>query len=185
MEEDMPRLVMLLALALLTVWAPHNAQAQHPRMIQTACDTLSHDPPIVRFTFAVKNDDPLTAVSSFRLEPGEACFSGTGPCCIQECAAPEGWLCIMTFDGEVPNWVGPGVNVGERRDGFSFVTDLHSCCYQSVFLDQQPPGPASSTVNSSTISPAALLWEENVCFTPDQPVAARAVTWGSLKAVYR
>jgi len=35
------------------------------------------------------------------------------------------------------------------------------------------------------ISPAALLWEEPVCFTPDQAVTARAVTWGSLKAVYR
>jgi len=165
----MKPLVTLLALAFLVVCTPHDAEAQHPRMIQTACDTLSHDPPLVRFTFAVENGDSQTAVGPFRLEPGGQCFSGSDSCCIRECAAPTSWYCMMIYGGEVPQWSGSDIAVGARIDGFSFVTDLHPCCYQAQFF----------------ASNAAFLWEESVCFTLDQPVTARAVSWGSLKAIYR
>jgi hypothetical protein len=142
------------------------------RIIQTGCDTLATDPPTVRFTFAAFNDCGV-GIQAIQFIMDAGCQHGNDSCCVLACAAPENWYCIGDpTHGAAWGALNQGcVLQGQRVDGFSFITQVHACCFDLYCNECGAPGDP--------------YCDEHLCFSLNQAVPARGTSWGRLKAIYR
>jgi hypothetical protein len=161
------------ALAFLVVLCalPGLAFAQ-PRVIQTDCDTLSLDPPLVRVTFGVANLGTIP-ICSLRLTPVQSGTTPADSCRILECSTPPtGWTCTVNDTVGSATWRVTGetcIEQGDKHDGFDILLDPLFCCYLAEF----------DTTDGS------IFYTDIVCFECDKPVSIRKSTWGYLKTLHR
>src|SRR5262252_5846632 len=93
--------------------SPAHAQAGPPvHVVQTGCDTLSFNPPLVHVTFGVINLGPIP-VCSIHLIPIQSGQTPPDSCRIIQCSSAPGWQCQPTPDGGAvwtvdPTQPGPG-----------------------------------------------------------------------------
>src|SRR5438128_2684666 len=73
------------------------AHAQ-PHIIQTHCDTLALNPPLVRVTFAVLNLGQIP-ICSVHLTPIQSGNTPADSCRILQCSTPPGWQCQLAPGG--------------------------------------------------------------------------------------
>lgn len=124
-----------------------------------------------RVTFSVTN------ASRFVVTNFQACSQNMGAptdsCIVLGLSAPPNWR-GKTSVPDCPGWfevnpfedyIAPGQTLG----GFQLVVDRRSCCFNVGF-------------SNLTLDPFGF---DTLCFTCDQPVAARSVSWGQLKSQYR
>ncbi len=146
------------------------------RIIETGCDTLSTDPPTVRFTFAVENDcESDVDLGDVRFSPPrDAGPATTHAVCSNAPGRRIGRAprtrCMMgerTGTASILSALPPD----ERLDGFSLVALLHACCYGLYCIGCGPAGD--------------VYCSGQVCFSLDRTVAARVTSWGGVKAIYR
>jgi hypothetical protein len=174
----MTRLRLLTILALVTmvaVVAAPAAFAQRPVFIvQTNCDTLSLDPPLVRVEFGVINLGPIP-VCAIYLNPIQSGPTPPDSCRIIECSNPPGWRCEVDPALGGASWkidpaVPPGcILAGQKHEPFDIVLDPLYCCYQVRYGD--PNG--------------IVFFEDVVCFECQKPVPIKTTSWGSVKSQYR
>src|SRR5439155_24104158 len=120
------RNLVLLGVVLAAVAAmPHPAAAQ-VNVIQTRCDTLSFDPPLVRVTFAVVNFTSIP-LCSVHLTPVTIGRSNADSCRIIECSVPNpGWLCQLDpAGGAIWHTVlgYPCLNFGDKVENLDVILD--------------------------------------------------------------
>jgi hypothetical protein len=164
-------ILMALVMGALAI-APKAASAQNIQVIQTGCDTLSLDPPLVRVRFGVLNLGQIP-ICSVHLTPVQVGPTPPDSCKITECSVPTpGWTCQLTPDMGASWEVLPGfpcIFQFQKHEPFDIVLDPFYCCYEASFDDP-----------SHTVFAAQL-----VCFECDKPVPAHRSTWGGLKSRYR
>lgn len=168
-------LTVLTLVAIVSALAAPHAFAQ-VRVVQTDCDTLSLDPPLVRVTFGVINLGTIP-VCSVHLTPIQSGPTPADSCRILECSFPPGWFCQLdpaggAFWRALPDSAGTFGNCvlhGEKHEPFDIVLDPLFCCYRAEFDD--PSGQ--------------IFYSDIVCFECEKPVATKNTTWGSLKSAYR
>jgi hypothetical protein len=176
------RISILIALATVALSvAPHSASAQSIQVIQTGCDTLNFDPPLVRVRFGVLNlgTQPICSVHLTPVDVGPVPASA---CRILECSVPihcvgpscgvPGWACQLTPDGGAQWDVIPGypcIFPFQKHEDFDIELDPYYCCYRADFDD----------------GTGQIFASQLVCFECDKPVGAKKTTWGNLKVRYR
>lgn len=168
------RLFSLITVVLVVGFLAAPAHAQAPiHIVQTDCDTLSLDPPLVKVTFGVINLGPIP-VCSIHLIPIQSGNTPADSCRIIECSNPPGWRCgldpaggaVWTVD---PTQPGPGcIQTGQKFEPFDINLDPLFCCYQVLYDDGF----------------GNIFFQDVVCFECQKPVTVKQTTWGSLKAVY-
>jgi hypothetical protein len=142
-------------------------------VVQTGCDTISYNPPLVRVDFAVINLGQ-TPVCSVMLTPIPSGPTPPDSCFIMECSNPPGWQCLTLPAGSAQWAIDPAmppgcILFGQKHEPFSIVLDPLYCCYRVSFA-----GPDHQ-----------FFYTDVVCFECEKPVPARSNTWGSVKAIYR
>jgi len=164
-----PMIAVVLALGLVAV----PAMAQAPvHIVQTGCDTLSVNPPLVHVTFGVINLGPIP-VCSIHLFPIPSGSSPPDSCRIIQCSNAPGWHCDLTPDGGALWTIDPAQQVGcimtgQKHEPFDVVLDPLFCCYQVLYDD----------------GGGNIFFTDVVCFECQKPVAAKNMTWGQLKSIY-
>jgi hypothetical protein len=167
-----PPIAVLLLVGVLV--SPAHAQLGPPiNVVQTGCDTLSFNPPLVHVTFGVINLGPIP-VCSIHLIPIPSGSTPPDSCRIIRCSSAPGWLCQQTPDGGAV-WTidttqpGPGcIQTGQKQEPFDVVLDPLFCCYNALFDD----------------GTGAVFFSTTVCFECQKPVAAKQTTWGAVKSIY-
>jgi hypothetical protein len=151
------------------------AQAGRPvHIVQTDCDTLSLDPPLVRVEFGVINLGTIP-VCSIHLIPIQSGPTPADSCRILECSNAPGWHCALDPANGGATWfadpvVPPGcIGPGEKHEPFDIVLDPLYCCYIVQYDD----------------GAGTVFFTDEVCFECQKPVPTRNTTWGSVKAQYR
>jgi hypothetical protein len=150
------------------------AQAGRPvHIVQTGCDTLSLDPPLVRVTFGVINLGPIP-VCSIHLIPVQSGPTPSDSCRIISCSSAPGWQCSLDPAGGA-NWridpaAPPGcILQGQKHEPFDIELDPLYCCYIVEYDD----------------GAGQIFFRDEVCFECQKPVPTKNTTWGSVKAQYR
>jgi hypothetical protein len=163
-----------ISLAVGSFASPAHAQAGPPvNIVQTECDTLGTNPPLVKVTFGVINLGPIP-VCSVHLIPIQSGSTPPDSCRILACSAPPGWQCQATPDGGAvwtvdPNQPGPGcIQQGQKFEPYTVTLDPLFCCYQALFDD----------------GAGNIFYSTTVCFECEKPVATKQTTWGALKSIY-
>jgi hypothetical protein len=175
----MTRLRLFTILAMVAVVAgfaaqPAFAQAGRPvHIVQTDCDTLSLDPPLVRVTFGVINLGPVP-VCSIHLIPIQSGPTPSDSCRILACSNAPGWQCGVADDGSAIWRIDPAsppgcILQGQKHEPFDIELDPLYCCYIVQYDD--PNGQ--------------IFFTDEVCFECQKPVPTRNTTWGSVKSLYR
>ncbi len=167
--------VMILAVvAIVAVLAAPQAFAQRPvHVVQTDCDTISFNPPLVRIGFGVINLGQIP-VCSVRLTPIQSGPTPSDSCNIMECSNPPGWQCQVFPNGSASWSIDPAtppgcIMFGQKHEPFDIILDPLYCCYLAEY-----DGPDHQ-----------VFFVDVVCFECLKPVAARNTTWGNVKAIYR
>lgn len=148
--------------------------AAKPLIVQTACDTLSLNPPLVRVEFAIVNLDSMNGICQLTLIPIQSGPAPADSCRITECNSPPEWACqLWPTDGSAIWEVSSGTNPacilpGETLGPFAITLDPFFCCYEATFT-----GPVGGFV----IGP--------VCFECEKPVQVQSSSWGRVKNTYR
>ena len=106
----------VLAVGALASSAHAQAGAQPVHVVQTQCDTLSLNPPLVRVTFGVINLGPIP-VCSVHLIPIQSGSTPPDSCRILDCSSPPGWQCQRTPDGGAVWWPDPTQPPGCIQEG--------------------------------------------------------------------
>jgi hypothetical protein len=149
------------------------ATADQPHIVQTACNTLSIDPPLVRIEFSVVNPTAGT-ICEFGVGIIEWWNPPTDSCLFLECAGPPGWNCFVTSDSVAVFWITADeptdIGPGETEGPFSFVVVPPVCCYVAEYF---------------TCGIMEPDWDETGCYECDKPIQVHDNTWGELKAIYR
>jgi hypothetical protein len=140
-------------------------------IVQTGCDTVSMNPPLVRVQFSITNIGGL-GVCSVVMDPRVPGQVPDDSCYVSSCGSPAGWSCYPSGGDGPASWY-PLLQMdclasGVSLDQFEMVYTPHACCY---FVD----------IYYSSIDP---ITEQ---FCPDCSVAvpAKRGTWGWVKAIYR
>jgi hypothetical protein len=139
-------------------------------IIQTGCDTLSHDPQRLKVHFSVANSSPW--------EIGVVEFAAAQPfpppddsCLAVACEGPAAWDCATNAgktlwftdrDHQIPP--------EETLRGFAITFEPDVCCYAVCYYPYWILEP---------------LYCETICLTCPGAVSALTTTWGALKAHYR
>jgi hypothetical protein len=150
------------------------AHAQQPvHIVQTDCDTLSLDPPLVNVKFGVINFGPIP-VCSIHLIPIQSGSTPADSCRILQCSSAPGWQCQLDPAGGASWSIDPAappgcILTGQKHEPFDITLDPLFCCYRALFDDGQ----------------GNVFFEDVVCFECQKPVAVKQATWGLLKSVYR
>ena len=164
----------LAAVALVAMFAAPQAFAQRPvHVVQTDCDTISLDPPLVRVTFGVINLGTIP-VCSVHLIPIDLGLSRRDSCSILSCSSPPGWECAVDAAGAAHWRIDPAtppgcIYFGQKHEPFDIELDPLYCCYKVLYDD--PSGQ--------------IFFEDIICFECQKPVATKNTTWGSVKTLYR
>ncbi len=142
-------------------------------VVQTGCDTISFNPPLVRVDFGVINLGQIP-VCSVQLTPIPSGPTPADSCKIMECSNPPGWQCQAYPDGSAQWAINPGtppgcIQFGQKHEPFSIILDPLYCCYRASFGDPNH----------------VFFYTDIVCFECEKPVATQTRTWGSVKAFYR
>jgi len=164
------RLMFVLGIVVAAVVAPSLSSAQ-VQVIQTDCQAVSTNPPLVRVVFAVLNLGTIP-VCSIHLTPISIGLSNADSCKIIECSFPPGWFCQADPIGGAFWRVVAGaacIQFGQKAEPFDIVLDPLYCCYRAEFDD--PSG--------------AIFFSTTVCFECAKPTSTRGATWGRLKMMYR
>lgn len=166
--------ILTLPLSVVAATGLVSAASGQPRIVQTACDTISAAPPQFRVQFRVENLGDY-GVYSLWMFPFQPASPDTCSPPITQCGAPSGWLCSAGDGSAVwypsPDPWTPSIPPGGVLDSFAVITDgLPSCCYHIGFYAGHLPEPNFVGV---------------FCFRCDEPVPARSRTWGRLKLLYR
>jgi len=169
------RLFALLAVILgVGMLAAPSAYAQRPvHIVQTDCDTLSLNPPLVRVEFGVINLGPIP-VCSIHLIPVQSGPTPADSCRVFECSNAPGWQCTTTPDGGA-SWLAdpagtPGcILTGQKHEPFDIILDPLYCCYQVLYDD----------------GAGNFFFQDLICFECQKPVPTQTTTWGHFKSSYR
>ena len=143
-----------------------------PWLSVTACDSVAIDGVYhPRMTFSVKNVSGWAVISIQACSqevgaPTDSCTAlvVTAPAAWRGRPGPCGaaWFQVDPFD---ESYIAPGQTLG----GFQVVVDRPSCCFEFAF-------------RSWDLEPFAF---DTLCFSCEQAVAARSVSWGQIKSQYR
>lgn len=153
------------------------AAVAQPRVIQTRCDTLSTNPPLVKVTFAVLNlgNVPICSVHFHPIQSGN---TPPDSCRVLSCEAPTGWVCAAPLPGgdadfhadqPDPALPPPCIQFGQKFENFTVTLDPLFCCYNVGFDDPNHQ----------------IFFVDTVCFECEKPTPTRSGTWGQLKMRYR
>jgi hypothetical protein len=169
------RLFSVITVAVMMSFLVSTAHAQAPvHIVQTDCDTLSLDPPLVKVTFGVINLGPIP-VCSVHLVPIQSGSTPPDSCRILDCTSPPGWQCAAhTPDGGAvwtvdPAQPGPGcIQQGQKFEPYTITLDPLFCCYQALFDD----------------GAGNIFFSDVICFECQKPLPTKTTTWGNLKSIY-
>ena len=174
----MRKLHLIALLAVLAVasavYAPQAFAQQPVFIVQTNCDTLSLDPPLVQVTFGVINLGTIP-VCSIHLIPIQSGPTPSDSCRIIECSSAPGWQCALDPAAGGASWQidpasPPGcILTGQKHEPFDITLDPLYCCYQVLYDDPNHN----------------IFFQDVVCFECQKPVATKSTTWGGVKAQYR
>jgi len=168
------RVFTLVAMVLGIGFLAAPAHAQRPvHIVQTDCDTLSLDPPLVRVSFGVINLGPIP-VCSIHLIPVQSGPTPADSCRVISCSNAPGWQCEFDPTGgahwRIDTATPPGcILEGQKHEPFDIELDPLYCCYRVLYDDGN----------------GVVFFEDLVCFECQKPVPVKETTWGALKSTYR